>query len=327
LLRLNLKEQALFFSQMATMIKAGVPITKSLESIAKNAPSRTVQKFARSISGYVMEGKALSEAIETLPGINDHYIINLVRVGEQVGLVDTKFKEIADYLERIYSFRMSFITQMIYPLVIIHASILLPPLFYIFTGHVETYLRLTLTVLVPAYAIVFFCIIAYVTMTDAPAIRRTIDSIVAHIPIVGGLVLKVAVARFTRALATLYDAGAGLSYGISVAAKACGNAFIAGRFESMTANIDKGIPLTDAFTQTRLFPPIALQLVGTGEDTGELSRTLYKTADYLDEQLAESTKRFFAVIPIFFYIILGIYVGYIFINFFTGIYKGTVIPF
>ncbi|MGV8123354.1 MAG: type II secretion system F family protein [Candidatus Xenobiia bacterium LiM19] len=326
MLRLNLKEQALFFNQMATLMKAGVPITKSIESIGKNAPSRTVKAFANSISEFVIQGKPFSDALERLPGISDHYIFNLVRVGEQVGLVDVKFREIAEYLERIYSFRMNLITQMIYPLIIIHASILLPPLFYLFTGHVDTYLRLTLTVLIPAYAIVIVGAVMYITMTDSPGIRRFFDSVMAHLPLISGLVLKTAVARFTRALATLYDAGAGLSYGIGVAAKACGNTFLAVRFESMTLNIDKGIPLTESFTKTGLFPPIALQLISTGEDTGELSKTLYKTADYLDEQLAESLKRFFAIIPIFFILVLGIYVGYVFIQFFSSIYKGTVIP-
>jgi len=311
---------------MATLMKAGVPVTKSIESIAKNAHSRTVKAFAESISRFVIEGKPISDALEVLPGISDHYIINLVRVGEQVGIVDTKFREIAEYLERIYSFRMNLITQMIYPLVVIHASILLPPLFYLFTGHVDTYLRMTLTVLIPAYAIVMFGAVMYITMTDSPGVRRFFDSAIAHLPLISGLVLKTAVARFTRALATLYDAGAGLSYGISVAAKACGNSFLAERFESMTVNIDKGIPLTESFSNTGLFPPIALQLIGTGEDTGELSRTLYKTADYLDEQLAESLKRFFSIVPIFFILVLGVYVGYVFIQFFSSIYKGTVIP-
>ncbi len=311
---------------MATLMKAGVPVTKSLESIAKNAPSGTVKIFAKSISEFVLPGKSLSEALEKLPGISDQYIISLVHVGERVGLVDSKFREIAEYLERIYSFRMNLITQMIYPLVLFHASILMPPLFYAFTGQMETYLRMTLSVLIPAYAIAIVGMVMYATMTDSPGIRRFMDSVLANFPLVSGLVLKMAVARYTRALATLYDAGAGLSYGVGIAAKACGNSCLATRFESMILFIDKGIPLTECFSKTGLFPSLAIQLIGTGEDTGELARSLYKTADYLDEQLAESTKRFFSIMPVFLYLIMGAYVGYIFIKFFAGIYKGTVIP-
>ncbi len=136
----------------------------------------------------------------------------------------------------------------------------------------------------------------------------------ACIPIISGLVRKSAISRFARAFASLYDAGLGVSRGIEVAAAACGNTAMAGKLAAMVPIIDKGAPMSEAMTKSRLFPPIALQMISTGEETGDVSQLLRKVSEYLDEQLETTVRRFFIILPILFYMVMGSFIGYIFIR-------------
>jgi type IV pilus assembly protein PilC len=325
MLRLNLKEQILFFNQMGTLVGAGIPLLKALESVSVNAPSRALQKFARTMKESIIKGSTLSEAIERLPGISDEFIINLVRVGEQVGFLDVKFKEIALFLEKILRFRTSIITHMIYPLILLHASILLPPLFYIFLGQVETYLKVTLSFLIPFYLITTFTILLYVTLNEIKPIRVIFDWFLACIPILSGISRTMAVARFTRALGCLYEAGIVLTLAVPISARACGNMAIAEQLAGITRSLDSGILLADALNKTRLFHPMAIQLLATGEDTGDLAKMLLKTTEFLDEQLEETMKRFFVILPFVIYALMGFYIGYVFITQFMKIYKSLML--
>jgi type IV pilus assembly protein PilC len=322
--RLNLKEQILFFNQMGTLVGAGIPLLKALESVSVNAPSRAMQRFAAAVKERIIGGSTLSEAIERLPGISDEFIINLVKVGEQVGFLDVKFKEIALFLEKILRFRTSIITHQIYPLILFHASVLLPPLFYLFIGQPETYLKVTLSILIPFYLITFFTILLYVTLNEIRAFRIIFDWFLAYIPILSGISRTMAVARFSRAMSCLYEAGVVLTQAVPIAARACGNAVIAEQLSAITPSLDRGTFLADALNRTRLFHPMAIQLLATGEDTGDVSKMFRKTTEFLDEQLEETMKRFFVILPFVIYAFMGFYIGYVFITTFMKLYKSVL---
>jgi len=311
---LTLGEQIIFFNQMATMLTAGLPLLKSLESVSTNSPSLKLKHYARSLAAFISKGGSISEAMEKVPGISDLFIINMVRLGETTGFIDARFKEITSFLEKINTFRMQFLTHLIYPTIIFHAGVLLPPLFYLFTGNPERYFIVILSVLLPIYGLVMISAILYLLLRNVKEIVFVYDFIVAIIPIISGLVRKSAISRFTRAFACLYDAGLGVSRGIEFAAAACGNSAIAPRLAAMVPVIDRGATMSEAMNGSRLFPSMALQMISTGEETGDVSQLLRKVSEYLDEQLEATVKRFFIILPILFYMVMGTFIGYIFIK-------------
>jgi type IV pilus assembly protein PilC len=117
-----------------------------------------------------------------------------------------------------------------------------------------------------------------------------------------------------------------VSSSIRTAASACGNAAIEGVIAKTISNVDAGAPLSQALDRTGIFPPTAIQLIATGEESGETVKLLYKTADYLDDQLEESAKRLFIILPIIMYAIMGSYIGYIFITKFLELTKLFLAP-
>jgi type II secretory pathway component PulF len=316
---LNLGEQILFFNQMTTMLAAGLPLLKSLESVGANSPSGRLRNYARSLAVHISRGESVSDSMEKVPGIHDLFIVNMVRLGEQTGFLDARFKEITQFLEKINSFRMQFLTHMIYPIIVFHVGVLLPPLFFLFTGNPERYLTVTLSVLLPFYGLIVFGTVLYLILRNVKEIVMIYDFTISVIPIVSGIVKKSAISRFTRAFASLYDAGLGLSQGVKVAAAACGNSAYGKRLQAMAPVIDKGNPLTQAMAGTRLFPPMVLQMVSTGEETGDVAHLLRKVSEYLDEQLEATVKRFFIILPILFYLVMGAFIGYVFITQFLRI--------
>ncbi|MDQ7822635.1 MAG: type II secretion system F family protein [Candidatus Eremiobacteraeota bacterium] len=314
MLHLSLKDQISFFTQMATMLKAGVPIVKSLETIGTNALSRGQRRFALAMADFVAKGGRLSDGLSELPGIRDDFVIAMVRVGETGGFLDQKLRELAFFLEKVQAFRMSFMSSMIYPLLIFHGSVLLPPLFYLFTGEASTYFRVILTVLVPFYALVASLAVLHTVLASSRAFRSFCDSVFVFTPLVGGVIKKFAVARFARAFANLYESGINVNQCVTAASSACGNMLLAGRFRKIAPAIDRGTPLSQAFRQSGLFPPLALQLIATGEETGTMATMLLKSADILDEQLDHTMKRFFVILPVLVLLMAGGYVGYVVIR-------------
>lgn len=310
---------------MATMLGAGVPLLKALDNIASNARSGGLRSFAVNLSKFIVGGGRLSDGIEKLPGIHDEYIINMVRVGEQGGFLDAKFREIAEFLEKVQRFRMTFISGLIYPLILFHGSVLFPPLFYFFIGQPVTYFRVTLSVLIPFYLIVLFTWALYATLGEIREIRTIFDFFLAYFPLIGGVMRKLAVSRFTRALSNLFEAGVGVTPSIRIASQACGNVVLAERLERMGDMVDKGVSLSKSLQSSGLFSSTALQLIATGEESGDVVKLLKKTSDFIDEQLEESMARFFVVLPVIFYIILGVYIGYVFITGMLKLYQGILI--
>lgn len=322
--KISLNEQIVFFSQMADMLKAGVPLVKSIELIGESVNSRNMKDFSKDLSKFIVDGGKLSDGFSRYSGINDEYILNMIKIGEQGGFIDEKFREIAIFLEKIRSIKMKLIYNLIYPVILLHAGILLPPLFNLFTGNVKVYFQCTLSVLIPLYLTVLAIAVFFPIFSEIQLIRNVFDSFLVNIPLIKGLVKKLSVARFTRAFGGLYEAGVPLSQSILISSRACGNVIIGGKFANMSKAVDAGMPIEQVMAATGLFSPISIQFISTGKDTGDLGRMLLKAADVLDGELDETIKRFTLIFPIFIYLIIGIYVGYTVINTFLGIYKGIL---
>jgi len=316
---MSLKDKANFFRQMATLIESGMPFMGCLEALSKS-PSAKVRRVVNSITPLIREGSSLSGALEKFPNYFDKMVIMMVRAGEVGGQLEVRLKNIADYLERMYNLRQQTLTKLIYPAVLVHAGIFIPPLVLIFTESIVAYLKATLIPLVILYAAVFLLIFLYKLISTIPGIREGVDAVFLYFPILGGFFRARAVYRFMLVLADLADAGVDLDLAVKTAAGACGNAMARSKFITVAPCILDGKPFTFCLRRTGMFNDMCLQMIHSGEQSGNLPYMLGKSAELLGQDLERTTNIVFTILPVVLYLVIAGYMGYRIITTFAKIY-------
>ncbi|MCL5772890.1 MAG: type II secretion system F family protein [Firmicutes bacterium] len=321
LLGISLKTQAVFFRQMATMINAGLTANRMVVALESQSSDKLLVNILREIEPKLSAGYSLSDALSLYPDIFSEFTINMIRAGEVGGMLEVRLKDLADYLEKTYKYRMKVISKLVYPAILFHAGIFLPPLFLLFTQGMGAYIKATLGIIIPVYALAAGVYVAIKILSGSSGVLLTIDTILLGVPILGGFIKKLAITKFIRAFADLYEAGISLSDALSSSAKACGNLYMANKFLSLTRTVGTAATLTQAMRGLRLFPEMVLQMMETGEESGNVSSMLKKVNEYMETELEESSNRFLTVLPVIMLFIMGIYTGVIMFNFFKNLYS------
>lgn len=316
---MSLRDKAVFFRQLATLIESGMPFMGCLEALSKS-PSVKVRKVVNSITPLIRKGSSLSDALSQFPGYFDKMVIMMIKAGEVGGQLEVRLKNIAAYLERMYSLQQQTITKLIYPAVLIHAGIFIPPLVLIFTECVGAYLKATLIPLFILYATVFLLIFLYRVVSTVPGIREGVDAFFLYFPILGGFFRSRSVYRFMLVLADLSEAGVDLDMSVKTAADACGNAMARSKFLAIAPCIQDGKPFTDCLKRTGMFPDMCLQMIHSGEQSGNLPYMLGKSAELLGQDLERTTNIVFTILPVVLYLVIAGYMGYRIITTFSKIY-------
>ncbi|MCD4782601.1 MAG: type II secretion system F family protein [Candidatus Eremiobacteraeota bacterium] len=316
---MSLRDKANFFRQLATLIESGMPFMGCLEALAKS-PSAKVRKVVNSITPLVRDGQSLSDALAQFPGYFDTMVIMMVKAGEVGGQLEVRLKNIAAYLERMYNLQQQTLSKLIYPIVLIHAGIFIPPLVLIFTECIGAYLKATLIPLAILYATVFSLVFLYRTISSIPGIREGVDAVFLYFPILGGFFRARSVYRFMLVLADLSEAGIDLDLSVKTAAGACGNAMARSKFLTIAPCIQGGQPFTACLKRTGMFPDMCLQMIHSGEQSGNLPFMLGKSAELLGQDLERTTNIVFTILPVVLYLVIAGYMGYRIITTFAKIY-------
>lgn len=317
---MTLRTKANFFRQLATMIDSGMPILGCLEALGKT-PNPTVQEIIRRLIPLVQEGTSLSDAFSRMPRHFDEMTIMMIRAGEVGGHLEDRLLHIADYLERMHNQQQHLISKLIYPIILIHAGIFIPTLPVLFLGGgIIGYLQRTLIPLLFMYAVVIGFYFLYRSLGSMPGFREGIDGFFAYFPFIGNFFRSRAVYRFVLVLGELTDAGVDMDSAIKTAADACGNAAIRARLYAAADGIMAGQTLGQCLAGTGIFPASVLHMIQTGEQSGSLPGMLRKTAELLEIELNEAMNRTFTILPVLFYFMIAIYVGYTLITTFAKIY-------
>lgn len=316
---MSLKDKATFFRQLATLIESGMTLMGCLEALAA-MPNDKVRRIIKRITPMIQEGRSLSESLATFPEYFDDMTLMMIRAGEVGGQLEIRLNNIANYMERLYNLQQKTISKFVYPVILIHCGIFIPPLVLLITQGPMAYFKATLIPLFLMYAVVIGSVVGYRTFATIPGMKEMMDSIFLYFPILGIFFRVRSVYRFILVLADLTDAGLNLDLAIKTAAFACGNAAAAQRFLKAIPAIEAGRPLSYALRVTGLFPEMTLQMIHTGEEAGSLPKMLGKSAEILGQNLEETQNRVFAIIPIVFYLAIAAYVGYTVIKTFVGIY-------
>ncbi len=313
--RVNRRDLVLFTRQLATMISAGLPIVSGLAVLEEQAPSRRFREIINAIRTGIERGGTLSGEIAKHPEAFFDFYVNSVRSGEVSGVLDTSLNYLADYLEREYDLVQRVRTAATYPLVVLVFTLLVAGAAVLFIVPIFVQVFASFRVALPLITRVMLRVsqlargfwwaglaIIGLGALGASAARRTdagqraVDTLMLRLPILGPLMLRLALARFGRAMAVVIRSGIPILEGLAVVATALGNRLIGSEFEAAREEMRAGRSMAESLRQQRMIPPMVVQMVRVGEETGAMEDVLNKIAEFYEREVDNSVKRFASVV-------------------------------
>lgn len=289
-----LQKKALFFRQLATMVDAGLPIASATETAGR----QTAPKVTRRLTKLISEGHPLSGAMKAFPYFFDDYEINMVLSGEQSGDLDGQLNELAASMEWSYNLRKKLMSRLAYPVLVLHAAVFIPPLFLLITQGLKAYVTVTMSIVIPAYLVAAGLWLAYRMCTMGSALRLMLDSFLANFPILGAPFRTAAKMRFLDALGKMNHAGMLPDKAIPLAANACGNRAIAVSILNANKRLGVGHSISENLAASRVFKPIEISMVATGEESGNVASLILKAAEHLRLEYESETHKLMTILPV-----------------------------
>ncbi|MCI0484620.1 MAG: type II secretion system F family protein [candidate division NC10 bacterium] len=334
------KDLAVVTRQLATMIDAGLPLVQCLEILSQQQEKKVFKKVLHDIRSAVEGGATFSAALKQHPKIFSTLYTNMVEAGEAGGILDTILNRLAAYIEKAMALKKRVKTAMFYPSTIVTVAVVvvifllmyvIPTFEQLFEGFGAT-LPLPTVIVLEASRIVraylFFMLAALVAAIvgfrfyyRTPGGKRTIDGLVLKLPIFGPLVRKVAVAKFTRTLGTLVSSGVAILEGLDITARTAGNKVVEDAVLKARTTIAQGKTIAEPLQASGVFPPMVVQMIAVGEQTGALDRMLNKIADFYDEEVDIAVAGLTSLLEPLLVIFLGVIIGGVVIAMYLPIFK------
>ncbi len=299
------KDIVVFTRQFATMIDAGLPIVQCLEILSTQSPNKNFAKMLAEVKASVEGGSTFSDALKKQPKAFDDLYTNLVQAGEVGGILDTILARLANYIEKAMKLKSQVKGAMVYPISILGVAILVvigllwkvipvfENMFKDFGGGALP--KPTQIVINMSNAFVDHVWIIMGTMGaivfGLPAVIRTkrgreiFDKVILKSPLIGNVLRKVAVARFTRTMGTLLSSGVAILDALEIVAKTAGNVVIHDAIMYAREKISEGKTMAEPLAETGVFPPMVVQMIGVGEQTGAMDVMLQKIADFYEDEV------------------------------------------
>ncbi len=325
----SLKDLVVFTRTFSTMVDAGLPIVQCLDMLATQAENRNFGEMLAKVKSEVESGKSLSEALATFPRVFDSLFCNLVAAGEAGGILDLIFRRMAVYLEKSAKLRRQVKGALVYPtaivvvglgVMVIMMTFVLPTFERMFkdlgAGSLPAPTRFVLAIshfitgnaiiLVPLLVAIIFGVSAAVRTPQGAFIA---DTIKLRMPVVGNVVRKGAVARFTRTLGTLLASGVPILDAMDIVARTAGNVVIQRGILYAREQIAQGKDIASPLLETAIFPPMVVQMIGVGEQTGAMDEMLQKIADFYEDEVDAAVAAMSAMLEPIILVFLGVGVG------------------
>jgi type IV pilus assembly protein PilC len=337
--KVKTKDIAIFFRQFSVMIDAGLPLVQCLEILAANQENQTFQKTLTGVRTTVEGGATLANAMRQYPIIFDDLTTNMIEAGETGGILDIILQRLATYVEKAVRLRSAVKSALIYPVAVVSMAVLIVgallkwvvPIFAnLFAGlGVALPLPTRITMGLSQFVQTFWWIIMVGAVAlwfgvkqirKHPRGRYYFDKMLLNLPVVGGLLRKIAVGRFTRTLGTLITSGVPILEGLSITAKTSGNAVLEEALMKVRKAIEEGRTIVDPLRECGVFPNMVTQMIGVGEATGAMDSMLQKIADFYEEEVDAATKDMLAMLEPVIIGILGISVGGIVISLYMPLF-------
>src|ERR1700757_294828 len=337
--KVKTKDVAIFFRQFSVMIDAGLPLVQCLEILAANQENPSFQKTLTGVRTTVEGGATLANAMKQYPKIFDDLSTNMIEAGETGGILDIILQRLATYVEKAVKLRGAIKSALIYPVAVVSMAFLIVgallkwvvPIFAnLFAGlGVALPLPTRITMGLSQFVQTFWWIIlvGVVAMVFAvkqirknPRGRYYFDKMLLNLPVVGGLLRKIAVGRFTRTLGTLITSGVPILEGLSITAKTSGNAVLEEALMKVRKAIEEGRTIVDPLRECGVFPNMVTQMIGVGEATGAMDSMLQKIADFYEEEVDAATRDMLAMLEPVIIGVLGVTIGGIVISLYMPLF-------
>ena len=334
------KDIAVFFRQFSVMIDAGLPLVQCLEILAANQENLAFQKCLTGVRTTVEGGSTLAAAMKNYPKIFDDLTTNMVEAGETGGILDLILQRLAAYVEKAVKLKAAVKSAMIYPVSVISIAVIVVaallkyvvPIFAnLFKGlgvslPLPTRIVMGLSAFVGSFGWMFVVggVILFVGIGQARKTqqgRYITDSIMLKTPVLGMLLRKIAVARFTRTLGTLITSGVPIIDGLNITARTSGNAVLEEALLKVKKAIEEGRTIVDPLKESGVFPNMVTQMIGVGEATGAMDAMLQKIADFYEEEVDAATKDMLALLEPAIIAMLGVCVGGIVISLYMPLFS------
>jgi type IV pilus assembly protein PilC len=324
----SLREIVVFTRQFSTMIDAGLPLVQALGILAKQSENPVLQGVIRQVVFDVESGRTVADALAKHPRAFSELYVSMVAAGEAGGILDTILLRLATFLEKSDALVRKVKSALIYPCVILGIAVaavaillvvVIPTFQEMFASvglvlPLPTRLVIALSAALQAYWWAFLGILAGLIMAvrrayGTPRGRLAIDRLLLATPIVGDLIRKTAVSRFTRTLGTLVSAGVSILDGLEITAKTAGNRVVADAILASRSSIAGGDTIAAPLARSQVFPPMVISMISVGEQTGGLDEMLRKIADFYDTEVDTAVSGLLSIVEPVLIVALGLIVG------------------
>ena len=338
--KVPVKDIAVFFRQFSVMIDAGLPLVQCLEILAANQENQVFQKCLTGVRQSVEGGSTLSNSMRQYPKIFDDLTTNMIEAGEAGGILDTILQRLATYVEKAVKLRSAVKSALIYPVSVISIACLVVGALLKFVVPIFANMFISMGVDLPlptkiviglsnfvgrfwwlmlGSLVLMFVGIKYIRKD--PKGRYMFDKMLLNLPILGSVLRKIAVARFTRTLGTLITSGVPILEGLSITARTSGNAVLEDALMKVRKAVEEGRTIVDPLKECGVFPNMVTQMIGVGEATGAMDAMLQKIADFYEDEVDSATKDMLTLLEPLMIGFLGVAVGGIVISLYMPLFS------
>jgi type IV pilus assembly protein PilC len=340
------KDISLFTRQLATMMKAGVPLLQSFDIVAKGHSNPSVSKLIQDIRSDVETGTSLNQAFRKFPLYFDALFCNLVGAGEQAGILEDLLTRLAIYKEKTIAIKGKIKSALFYPISILVVAFVVTAVIMIFVVPAFKSVFTSFGADLPAptvfvmnlsdffvkwWWIIFPSIFAAIyfffqAWRRSEKVQRSMDTLLLKVPVFGDVIMKATVARWTRTLATMFAAGVPLVESLDSVGGAAGNFVYFDATKKIQTEVSTGTSLTAAMQNANVFPSMVTQMVAIGEESGALDQMLGKVADFYEDEVDEAVESLSSLMEPMIMVVLGVLIGGLVVAMYLPIFKlGSVV--
>ncbi len=344
--KIHERDIAIFTRQLATMMRAGVPLLQSFDIAIKGSGNPSMARLMNDIRNDVETGTSLSQALRKKPVYFDTLYCNLVQAGEQSGALESLLDRLATYKEKILAIKSKIKSAMFYPVsVVVVASavvtvmmlFVIPEFKTVFSSFgadlpAPTLIVISMSDFFVAHAFLLFLILAgtisgsVMAYKRSPHMQATMDRMILQVPVIGEIIRKATIARWTRTLATMFAAGVPLVEALDSVAGAAGNRVYQTATRAIQNEVSTGTSLTVAMQGVQVFPAMVVQMISIGEESGQLDGMCSKVADFFEREVDDMVAGLSQLIEPIIIVFLGVIIGGMVVAMYLPIFKiGAVV--
>lgn len=334
------KELMIFTRQFAVMIGAGLPINQCLETLGAQQKNQTFKKLILDVKTMVEAGSTFADALRKYPDVFDDLYVNLIAAAEMGGVMEQVLLRLATYIEKAEKLKGQVKSAMTYPIIVLVVAVVvvvviltfvIPTFESMFAGfggalptptkiviNMSKFLRANLYLIIIIGVGIYY---AFRRFYKTKSGKRAIDSFLLKIPMFQSLIIKVAVARFSRTLSTMLSSGVPILEAIDISARGIGNTIVKETILKVKDGVAEGKQIVEPLKAAKLFPTMVVQMISVGEQTGALDQMLSKIADFYDEEVDAAVAALASMIEPIMVVFLGGVVGGLLVSMYLPIFK------